>query len=87
MMPVKTFLTKVEDLEPQDMVIAADSGPPLFEGMDDESLACSSCQTVVTYGVSTQTLHALFQPPGRLIYHCDCGAHAEVPAPSTVQAS
>ena len=86
-MPVKTFLEQVEDLELQDTVIAADSGPPMFEGIEEESLACSSCQTVVTKGVSTQTLHALFQPPGRLIYHCDCGAHAEVPAPATVQAS
>ena len=78
-MPVKRFLEKVEDIKPQDTFIAADCGPPMFEGIEEESLACGSCQTVLTKGVSTTTLHALFQPPGRLVYHCDCGVHAEVP--------
>ena len=86
-MSVKTFLEQVEDLEPQDTVIAADGGPPMFEGIEEESLACGSCQTVLTRGVSTTTLHALFQPPGRLVYHCDCGAHAEVPASTTAPVS
>ena len=87
MMPVKTYLNTVESLSPQDMVVAAEDSPPMLEGMEEESLACPACQTEVTSGVSVSTLHALFQPPGRLIFHCNCGAHAEIPPPPTAGAS
>jgi len=86
MMPVKIYLNRVDGLSPRDMIVAAEVSPPMFEGMEEESLACPKCQADVTNGVSVSTLHALFQPSGRLIFHCSCGAHGEIPPPSTAGA-
>lgn len=81
MMPVRTRLKPVDRTTVQDMVIGSRGDLPLFEGQETESLVCPGCGEEITRGVSAQTLHAMFQPPGRLLFHCDCdsyGAVAEV---------
>ena len=77
-MPVQTRLKRVGRPWPDDMVIGPESGLPLFEGREDESLVCPGCGMDVTSGVSAMTLHALFQPPGRLLFHCKCDAYGEI---------
>jgi len=81
-MPVKTYLLRVADTVPQDMIIGHNGPGPLLEGQEEESLACPECEHEVTRGVSAATMHALFKPPGRLLYHCGCGAYSAVPAPN-----
>ena len=68
----------LKDQIDDDMVIGPESGLPLFEGREDESLVCPGCGMDVTSGVSAMTLHALFQPPGRLLFHCKCDAYGEI---------
>jgi hypothetical protein len=77
-MPVKTRLNLIGGSSPQDMVIGPPAKLPLFEGREDESLVCPGCEEEVTRGVSALTLLALFQPPGRLLFHCTCDAYGEV---------
>ena len=77
-MPVQTRLKKVARPQAQDMVIGPQGELPLFEGREDESLVCPGCGRDITHGVSAVTLHALFQPPGRLLFHCRCDAYGEV---------
>ena len=77
-MQVKTRLQEIERTSPQDMVIGAQGDLPLFEGQEGESLVCPGCGEEVTSGVSAETLHALFQPPGRLLFHCDCDSYGAV---------
>jgi hypothetical protein len=60
------------------MVIGSQGDLPLFEGQESESLVCPGCGEEITRGVSAQTLHALFQPPGRLLFHCDCDSYGAV---------
>ena len=77
-MRVKTRLEPVQETLPQDMVIGSQGELPLFEGQEGESLVCPGCGEDVTSGVSAQTLHALFQPPGRLLFHCGCDSYSSV---------
>ena len=77
-MPVQTRLKRINRSLAQDMVIGPQSQLPVFEGREDESLVCPGCGQEVTNGVSALTLHALFQPPGRLLFHCNCDAYGEV---------
>ena len=77
-MQMKTRLQLIDRTSPQDMVIGSPGELPLFEGQDGESLVCPGCGEEVTSGVSAQTLHALFQPPGRLLFHCDCDSYGAV---------
>ena len=77
-MRMKTRLQEVDRTSPQDMVIGSQGDLPLFEGQDGESLVCPGCGEEVTSGVSALTLHALFQPPGRLLFHCDCDSYSAV---------
>jgi hypothetical protein len=78
MMPVRTRLQPVDRTSSQDMVIGSQGTLPLFEGREAESLVCPGCGEEITRGVSAQTLHALFQPPGRLLFHCDCDSYGAV---------
>ena len=78
MMPLKTRLQPVRRTSPQDMVIGSQGALPLFEGQEEESLVCPGCGEEVTSGVSAETLHALFQPPGRLLFHCECDSYCAV---------
>jgi hypothetical protein len=82
-MPVQTRLKLIGGSSPQDMVIGPPAELPLFEGREDESLVCTGCGGEVTRGVSALTLHALFQPPGRLLFHCNCDAFGEVVWPES----
>lgn len=77
-MPVQTRLNLIRGSSLQDMVIGPPAKLPLFEGREDESLVCPGCGEEVTRGVSALTLHALFQAPGRLLFHCNCDAYGEV---------
>ena len=77
-MPVQTRLVQITRVSPQDMVIGPEGQLPLFEGREGESLVCPGCGEEVTSGVSGMTLHALFQPPDRLLFHCKCDAYSEV---------
>jgi hypothetical protein len=63
------------------MVIGPPAKFPLFEGLEQESLVCPGCELEITVGVSALTLLALFQPPGRLLFHCECDAYGEVDGP------
>lgn len=76
MMPVKSRLDPVDETLPQDMVIGGQGKLPLFEGMEEESLVCPGCGDQVTNGISAQTVMALFEPPDRLLFHCDCGTYS-----------
>ena len=78
MMPVRTRLQPVTRQSPQDMVIGPRGDLPLFEGQESESLVCPGCGEEITRGVSGQTLYALFQPPARLLFHCDCNSYGAV---------
>jgi hypothetical protein len=78
MMPVQTRLERIDRTLPQDMVIGSQGDLPLFEGREEESLVCQGCGQEVTNGVSALTLHALFQPPGRLLFHCECTAYSVI---------
>ena len=78
MHPVRTRLEPANRTSSQDMVIGSQGNLPLFEGREGESLVCPGCGEEVTCGVSAQTLHALFQPPGRLLFHCDCDSYCVV---------
>jgi hypothetical protein len=82
-MPVQTRLNLIHGSSLQDMVIGPPAKLPLFEGLEDESLVCPGCEGEVTRGVSALTLHALFQPPGRLLFHCNCDAYGEVIRPES----
>jgi hypothetical protein len=75
---VKIRLQPVDRTSSQDMVIGSQGNLPLFEGQEGESLVCPGCGEEVTRGVSAQTLHALFQPPERLLFHCDCDTYGAV---------
>lgn len=77
-MPVQTRLKNIARPLAQDMVIGPQGELPLFEGREDENLVCPGCERDITHGVSAVTLHALFQPPGRLLFHCQCDAYGEV---------
>jgi hypothetical protein len=79
-MPVKTRL-KIVRPSADDMVIGPPANLPLFEGLEDESLVCPGCDQAVTSGVSAITLQALFQAPGRLLFHCKCDAYGQVDQP------
>ena len=76
-MPVQTRLKQVRP-SADDMVIGPPPELPLFEGLEDESLVCPGCDQAITTGVSALTLQALFQAPGRLLFHCNCDAYAQV---------
>ena len=82
-MPVQTRLKQIGRPLAKDMVIGPQGDLPLFEGMEDESLVCPGCDQEVTTGVSALTLQALFQPPGRLLFHCQCDAYGEVDRPAS----
>jgi hypothetical protein len=77
-MPVQTRLKQILRPSADDMVIGPPPNLPLFEGLEDESLVCPGCEKAVTTGVSALTLQALFQAPGRLLFHCECDAYGEV---------
>jgi hypothetical protein len=79
-MPVQTRLKMVQP-SAEDMVIGPPVNLPLFEGLEDESLVCPGCGEEVTNGVSALTLQALFQAPGRLLFHCKCDAYAQIDQP------
>ena len=81
-MPVQTRLNQVRPAS-DDMVIGPPPKLPLFEGMEDESLVCPGCSREITSGLSALTLQALFQPPGRLLFHCKCDVYAEVGTPGS----
>jgi hypothetical protein len=74
MSSVKTRLEPMDGPTPQDVVIGPRGDLPMFEGQEQESLICPGCGDEVTRGVSTLTMIALFRPPGRLLFRCDCGA-------------
>ena len=75
MSSLKTRLKPVDRVEPEDMVIGSRGVLPLFEGQEPESLICPGCGQEVTIGLSSLTMMSLFQPPGRLLFHCDCDAY------------
>ena len=77
-MPVQTRLKQIIRPSADDMVIGPPPNLPLFDGLEDESLVCPGCSQEVTCGVSALTLQALFQAPGRLLFHCECDAYGEV---------
>ena len=77
-MPVQTRLKQILRPSADDMVIGPPPNLPLFQGQEDESLVCPGCKKEVTNGVSSLTLQALFQAPGRLLFHCECDAYGEV---------
>lgn len=81
-MPVQTRLRQVRP-SADDMVIGPPPELPLFQGLEDESLVCSGCDQEITIGVSALTLQALFQAPGRLLFHCNCDAYGEVDRPGS----
>ena len=83
-MPVQTLLKRIDRPLAQDMVIGSQSRLPVFEGQEEESLVCPGCGQEVTNGVSALTIHALFQPPGRLLFHCKCDAYGEVDGVGTL---
>ena len=82
-MPVQTQLNPVVDPSAQDMVIGPPRQLPLFEGLEDESLICPGCGDEVTIGVSALTVQALFKPPGRLLFLCNCDAYGVVHQPGS----
>ncbi len=82
-MPVQTRLRSIGEFSPQDMVIGPPAKLPLFEGLEDESLVCPGCEQEVTRGISAVTLQALFKPPGRLLFHCQCDAYGEIDRPGS----
>ncbi|HEU0311394.1 MAG TPA: hypothetical protein VFR36_09275 [Sphingomicrobium sp.] len=77
-MPLKTRLGQIQQKLAQDMVIGAQGALPLFEGRDEESLVCPGCEREITRGVSALTLHALFRPPARLLFHCACDTYGAI---------
>ena len=77
-MAVKIRLEPVDQQTPQDMVIGPNGALPMFEGQEQESLICPGCADEVTSGVSAMTIVSLFHPPGRLLFHCGCGAYGIV---------
>ncbi|MCL6699343.1 hypothetical protein LZ496_11195 [Sphingomonas sp. NSE70-1] len=83
-MPVQTQLKQVSEPSVEDMVIGPPRQLPLFEGLEDESLVCPGCGDEITIGVSALTVQALFKPPGRLLFHCNCDAYGEVDRPGSL---
>lgn len=79
-MAVKIYLSVVEPREGDTNIVLNAPGEPIFEGDEDESLACGACKHVLARNVSARTISEKFQIEGRLVFVCQCGAHNLAPA-------
>ena len=72
---IQKKLTLVSSPHPRASIISL-TASPAFKGHDDEDLLCGNCSTILSNGVSEQTMSSRFSTLPQLLVKCPvCGAY------------